>query len=168
MRALIIIIFLLLLALWGLAQPLETKTNNIIVITLDGYRWQEVFKGADARIIEGGKYVKDNRGIEQFRASTRKARREKLMPFLWNVIGSQGQLYGNRRYKNKVNCSNIHLLSYPGYSEMLVGFTDRSIHSNEKIVNPNPTVLEFIHKHDDYRDKVVAFATWDAFPYILK
>jgi hypothetical protein len=168
MRVLIIIIFLLLLALWGLAQPANTKTNNIIVITLDGYRWQEVFEGADDRIIKQGKYLKEKDGIEQFRGQSKNERRKKLMPFLWNVIGRQGQLYGNRNFKNKVNCSNIHLLSYPGYSEMLVGFPDASVHSNEKIVNPNSTVLEFIHKHDDYKDKVVAFATWDAFPYILR
>jgi hypothetical protein len=168
MRVLIIIIFLLLLALWGLAQPVETSTRNIIVITLDGYRWQEVFLGADQRIIKKGKYIEDPQGIEGFQGASAAQRRETLMPFLWSVIGNEGQLYGNRKRKNKVNCSNIHLLSYPGYSEMLVGFTDPSIHSNEKIVNPNPTVLEFIDKHDDYKDKVVAFATWDAFPYILR
>jgi hypothetical protein len=168
MRTLIIIIFLLLLALWGLAQPVNTRTNNIIVITLDGYRWQEVFGGADERIINQDKYIKDHAGIARFQGETKKERREHLMPFLWSTIGSQGQLYGNRNHRNKVNCSNIHLLSYPGYSEMLVGFTEPSIHSNEKIVNPNATVLEFIHKHDAYRNKVVAFATWDAFPYILR
>jgi hypothetical protein len=168
MRALIIIIFLLLLALWGLAQPIETRTRNIIVITLDGYRWQEVFEGADQRIIKKGKYVSDRSLVAEFQGDSPRVRREKLMPFLWSVVGHKGQLYGNRNLKNKVNCSNIHLLSYPGYSEMLVGFTDPAIHSNERIVNPNPTVLEFIQSHDEYRGKVVAFATWDAFPYILR
>ena len=27
------------------------KTQNVILITLDGVRWQEVFQGADKRII---------------------------------------------------------------------------------------------------------------------
>ena len=33
------------------------KTQNVILITLDGVRWQEVFQGADKRIINN---IKDN------------------------------------------------------------------------------------------------------------
>lgn len=168
MKTVFAICALALSAFWVNAQPQETRTKNIIVVTLDGYRWQELFEGADKRILNNKKYIKDTSVKEQFGNAPANIRREKLMPFFWNVIGTQGQLYGNRNFKNKVNCSNIHLLSYPGYSEMLVGFTDNTIHSNEKIVNPNPTVFEFIHKHDDYKNKVVAFATWDAFPFILR
>jgi hypothetical protein len=87
---------------------------------------------------------------------------------MWNVLATQGQLYGNRDLKNKVNCTNHHLLSYPGYSEMLVGFNHRKVSSNRQIENPNSTVLEAIQKHPGFRHEVAAFATWDAFPYILR
>jgi hypothetical protein len=90
------------------------------------------------------------------------------MPFFWSVIARQGQLYGNRNLKNKVNCKNNHLLSYPGYSEMLVGFPAREVSSNDPEVNPNATVLEFIHQQKPFHEKVAAFATWDAFPFILR
>ena len=33
------------------------KTQNVILITLDGVRWQEVFQGADKRIINN---IKDD------------------------------------------------------------------------------------------------------------
>ena len=89
------------------------------------------------------------------------------MPFLWNVVAEDGQLYGNRTFGNKVNCSNLQLISYPGYSEMLTGFADPRVHSNKKVVNPNATVLEFLNRQKEFRDRVAAFATWDAFPYIL-
>jgi len=67
-----------------------------------------------------------------------------------------------------VNCKNNHLLSYPGYSEMLVGFPAREVRSNNLELNPNFTVLEYIGQQEAYRGKVAAFATWEAFPYILR
>jgi hypothetical protein len=146
----------------------ELKTRNVIIITLDGYRWQELFEGADPKLMSDKAYSADQNIIAAFQGSNELQRREKLMPFFWNVIARQGQLYGNRNFRNKVNCANHHLLSYPGYSEMLVGFPERSISSNRKRQNPNATVLEFIHGHQAFDRKVAAFATWDVFPYILR
>jgi hypothetical protein len=43
------------LALWCFnpvfSQNSTTKTENIVLITLDGLRWQELFKGADSLFI---------------------------------------------------------------------------------------------------------------------
>jgi hypothetical protein len=152
----------------SLALAQERATKNVIIITLDGYRWKELFGGADPRILHNKKYVKDTTVVERFGDPSEMVSREKLMPFFWNVIGVQGQLYGNRAVKNKVNCANGHLLSYPGYNEMLVGFNDRTISSNRKQENPNGSVLEFIHQQRDFKNQVAAFSTWDAFPYILR
>ena len=90
------------------------------------------------------------------------------MPFLWDTIASQGQLYGNRLYGNRVNCANPYWFSYPGYSEMLVGFVDRGIRSNDNIENPNASVLEFIEQQEGFRDSVAVFSTWEALPYIVR
>src|SRR5258706_15264897 len=35
------------------------KTENLILITLDGMRWQEVFGGAELRLIANKKFVND-------------------------------------------------------------------------------------------------------------
>jgi hypothetical protein len=95
-------------------------------------------------------------------------RRQNLMPFFWNVISQQGQLYGNRDHKNYVYCANPYWMSYPGYSEMLVGFVDKRIHSNRMIENPNYTVLEFIHKQPGFEESVAAFSTWEVIPFIIR
>src|SRR5687768_10119541 len=79
----------------------ETKTKNVVIITLDGYRWQELFQCADKKILEKEKYTTDHGVIEQFYDPSPEVSREKLMPFFWNTIAQQGQLYGNREYKNK-------------------------------------------------------------------
>lgn len=146
----------------------DQKTRNLIIITLDGFRWQELFEGADQRIILNDRYVDDANAIQRFQGVSHEERRQKLMPFFWNVIAKEGQLYGNRNLGNKVNCKNWHLLSYPGYSEMLVGFVDRKVSSNDKRTNPNSTVLEFVNSHESFHQRVAAFATWDVFPYILR
>lgn len=161
-------ILLLSLLMPGFSARSQTlKTENIIIVALDGYRWQEVFRGADSEILANDKFSKDADGTESFTGSSTSENRKSLMPFLWSVVAREGQLYGNRNFGNKVNCSNLQLISYPGYSEMLVGFADHRIHSNKKIQNPNTTVLEFLNRQKEYKDKVAAFTTWDAFPYIL-
>lgn len=146
----------------------DTRTKNLIFITLDGLRWQEIFHGADSAILYNNEYSKDKNIAGQFWRKSSVERREMLMPFFWNVIGTQGQLYGNRDYKNDVNCANPHWFSYPGYSEILTGFIDRRVKSNDKIENPNYTFLEFIHQQPGFQNSVAAFATWDVFPYIFR
>jgi hypothetical protein len=144
------------------------NSQNIIIVTLDGYRWQELFHGADRSILFNDKYTRDTAAVSFFWADDESERRKILMPFMWNMISRNGQLYGNRGYGNKVNCTNLQLISYPGYSEMLVGFSNPAVSSNRKVDNPSPTVLEAIGKHPAFQDEVAAFATWDAFPFILR
>ena len=89
------------------------------------------------------------------------------MPFFWNVLAKKGQLYGNRNFENRVNASNLYSLSYPGYNEIFTGGTDPGISSNDKINNPGLNVLEFLNGKPSFKDSVVAFTSWEVFPYIL-
>lgn len=152
----------------GLAQA-QPKPENIILITLDGMRWQEVFSGADSLLINSKDYVEDVTGLnQQFWKLTATARRQTLMPFFWSVLAKEGVLYGNRNLGNYVNCTNTMWFSYPGYNEILSGYADDvRITSNDKFPNPNETVLEFINKQDKFKGKVAAFGSWDVFPFII-
>jgi hypothetical protein len=94
-------------------------------------------------------------------------RRKKLMPFFWSVLAERGQVYGNRHFNNKVNTSNIYSLSYPGYNEIFTGQTDTTIASNSKRINPNRNVLEYLNRQSGYEGDVVAFTSWNVFPFIL-
>lgn len=145
------------------------QTENIFIISFDGLRWQEVFNGADSLLINDSGYVKDPEALtERFWHNNPMKRREILMPFFWNVIAKEGQLYGNRRYGNKVNCTNKMWFSFPGYNEILCGFADdERINSNAKKNNPNQTVLEYLNNNERYQGKVAVFGSWDAFPYII-
>lgn len=159
--------FLLIVTQLVFAQKL--KTENLFIITLDGLRWQELFSGADSLLITNKDYVEDPLDLKRrFWAESTDERRKILMPFFWSEISRKGQLYGNRNFSNKVDCANHMWFSYPGYNEILCGFADDNrINSNNKIDNPNVTVLEFLNKLPAYKGKVAAFCSWDVFPYII-
>lgn len=145
------------------------KTENVFLITMDGLRWQELFGGADATLIGDKDYVSNTEELKTlFWKDSPEERRETLMPFFWSTIAKKGQLYGNRWQDSKVNSTNQMWFSYPGYNEILSGFADdQVIKSNDKILNPNTTVLEYINQQKGFEGKVAAFGSWDVFPYIV-
>ena len=151
------------------AEPVR-KAENIIVVTLDGFRWQELFEGADESFMDakqGG--VKDIPGLKKrYLRETADARREALMPFFWGVVAKKGQVFGNPARKAAVTITNGLKFSYPGYSEMFCGFADPRIDSNSKKDNPNLSVLEFLNDRPGFKDKVEAVCTWDVFPFIFR
>ncbi len=150
------------------AQAQKTKTENIILITLDGMRWQEIFNGADSSLFKQQSHIKDGRLKEKYWREDVNERRNVLLPFFWNTIAKEGQLYGNRKLNSFANVTNNQLFSYPGYNELLTGAADNDrVHSNEKFYNPNINVLEFINSQPIFNGKVAAFASWDVFPYII-
>ena len=159
MKERIISIIFIALSFQLLAQ--ENKTKNLFIVTLDGLRWQEIFTGADPNIILQEKCISDKSVVGKFWDPSVVKRRELLMPFLWKTVVKQGQLYGNRLYDNNVNCYNPYWFSYPGYSEMLVGFVDSRVRSNDPIKNPNLTVLDFIQSEEGFEGKVATFGTWE-------
>ena len=146
----------------------QLTTENVFLITLDGMRWQEVFGGADDSLISNTNFVKDTASLKKvFWDQTNEKRREILMPWFWNILAKEGQLIGNRNYGNCAQVSNIHWFSYPGYNEILTGYTDPEIKSNDKINNPNVTVLEWLNQKIELNGRVAAFCSWDVFPYII-
>lgn len=146
----------------------DLKTENLFIITLDGFRWEEMFNGATDSLMNDPTMVGDRAALQAlFAGSNPEEKRNKLMPWFWSTLTTSGQLYGNQAYGNKVNCSNIFWFSYPGYNEILTGFSDPNIRSNAKEWNLNETVLEWLNQKSEYNGRVAAFASWDVFPYII-
>lgn len=145
------------------------QTENLIIITTDGLRWQDLFQGMDSSIAKNRRYNQGDSGylFKTYWADTDTARRRKLMPFFWTSIATKGQVYGNRKLGNKVNVSNRYKFSYPGYSEIFTGYADTAINSNDYPPNPHVTVLEFLNQQPKLKGSVIAFGAWDAFPRIL-
>jgi hypothetical protein len=164
--------FLIILSL-AFLPPLLSKgqkgIENIIIITADGLRWQELFTGMDSSIANNKKFNQDDSEylFKNYWHPDATERRKKLMPFMWSTIAAKGRVVGNRNYDSRVNTVNPYKFSYPGYSEIFTGYADTLINSNEFVANPHINLLEFINKDKRYKGKVAAFTAWDAFDRIL-
>jgi hypothetical protein len=148
----------------------QLKTKAVVLIVLDGFRWQEVFGGAAAELMNveyGG--VQDVAQVKKdFWRNTPEERRRVLMPFLWTVIAEEGQIYGNQTKGSIAQVTNGLKFSYPGYNEMSTGYPDPQINSNEFGINPNATVFEWLNQKPAFRDQVAVFGTWNTYNDIFR
>jgi hypothetical protein len=158
------VVVAVILLVCGAARAQGTgPARSVVLVTMDGLRWQEVFGGAQEKLIDdraGG--VRDVEGLRRrYLRETPEARREALLPFFWSVVGRQGQVFGDPSKNAAARLTNGLKFSYPGYSEMLCGFPDPRIDSNKKVPNPNVTVLEWLNRRPGFEGKVAALGTWD-------
>ena len=144
-------------------------TENVILVTTDGLRWEEVFRGAEESLIsrDYGNVGDTNALRKAFWRPTPEERRKALLPFLWGTVAQKGQLWGNRDRKSDVRVSNGHNFSYPGYNEFLTGIADPAIDSNDKNLNANTNVFEWLSLQPGFEGRVVAAVNWDVLPWIL-
>ena len=150
------------------APPAAAK--NVVLVMTDGLRWQELVRGADESLLTPQRYY-DDRNVDalkqQFLAPSAEERRRRLMPFVWNTLVPQGQLFGDRDAGSEASVTNGFNFSYPGYSETLTGHGDPRIKSNDNIPNPNVTVLEWLNQQPGLEHQVAAFGAWEVIAGIV-
>lgn len=166
--------------LLGLAAqaPAQTQADapprgpNVVVVTLDGVRVQEMFGGLDEEIVRSAAPEGDGevaRAFAPYRGATAAERRERLMPFFWGTLMREhGWIAGNAALGSRVRLGNRQRFSYPGYAELLTGVPrDGTVTSNALVQNPHPTVLEFVRERLRLpRAGVAVFGSWDRFAVI--
>jgi hypothetical protein len=146
------------------------QTRNIILVTADGLRWQDLFGGMDPML-------KDEKSAGMEHAADVKTkwwrpepdeRRRALMPFFWTTVVPKGVVFGNLQKGSSVRVTNSFRVSYPGYAEILTGRAqDEAIRGNDAVRNPTPTVLEFLRRKLGLDSSQVAlFASWEMFQLI--
>jgi hypothetical protein len=148
--------------------------ENVILVTLDGARTQEMFGGLDTDILAST--LKEDQKLEssptyvRFWAPTREERRQRMMPFLWQLLSTEGSIAGDQSVGSTVQLRNRLWFSYPGYAEILLGEPhDEEIKSNDPLRNPYATVLERLRERLDLpREKVATFASWGVFNAIAE
>jgi hypothetical protein len=154
----------------------QTPANrNVVLVTLDGARWQEIFTGLDESLLRAVTAKETDITTlpvyKQFAGSSPRERRERLMPFLWGtLVVNHGFIAGNRTANSVVSVTNRHWFSYPGYSEILTGQAhDAEIKSNDAIRNPFPSVFQFVQKRLLLQPAQIAtFASWGVFNEIVE
>ncbi len=142
--------------------------DNLLLITLDGLRWQELYRGIDRTLATHEAYSpRSEELLGEFWREDPQERARALMPFMHDVVFAQGVHAGNRDAGSCARISNPWHFSFPGYSEILSGVVNPDINTNSKIDNPEKTLLELLETKDEYRDRTAAFASWDVFPWIF-
>lgn len=155
------------LVLAAAALSAQAPQRNVVLVTIDGLRWQEFFGGADEAYFTRDANGAIERAAAKYEAPTADERRAILMPFMWNVIARQGQIFGDPANGSVSRVTNGLWFSYPGYNELFAGVADPRIDSNAKTPNPNLTVFEWLNSRPGFNGRVEAFGSWDVLPAML-
>jgi hypothetical protein len=161
--------FLYIILCLSMAQSFNVSAaDNVVLITLDGLRWQEVFSGLDRRLALSEDYSGlSDKLMDEFWDDSADVRAQKLLPFLHDVVFKKGSYVGNRDQASCAKVSNDWYFSYPGYSEILTGIVNPSINSNAKTPNPERSIFELLNTVPEFKGRSASFASWDVFPFIL-
>jgi hypothetical protein len=166
MRLFVLQLLIFFFPAWLQAQQ---KADHLIVVTTDGFRWQELFAGMDSGIAVKKEFNQGDSAalFKTYWHPDGNERRKLLLPFFWNTLVKKGQVYGNRNMNSFVNTANKYWFSYPGYNEIFTGYADTLVNSNEYPDNPHVNVLEYLNQQPAYKGRVAAYTAWEAFNRIL-
>jgi hypothetical protein len=152
------------------AAAAAPRTRTVVLIVSDGLRWQEIFTGAEADLLNdkaGGSWLSTEELHRRYWRESANERRAALFPFLWGTVAKQGQIFGNQGLGSVAHVTNGKAFSYPGYNEMTTGYPNDAIDSNEFGPNPNATVFEWLNRMPEYRGRVAVYGTWNVFDNIF-
>lgn len=94
----------------GLVKSPTVPPFTIVVVTLDGVRWREVFEGVDPALAA-------SHGLDPKEVVNAKA----LMPNLHAIVATHGAALGAPGYGATISASGPNFVSLPGYAELLTG-----------------------------------------------
>jgi hypothetical protein len=114
--------------------------SPVVLVTIDGARWQEVFLGTD-----GGRAH-----------DTPRAPRE-ILPNLYRLAADRGALVGAPG-RGVIKATGPNYVSLPGYTEILTGRSPLRCQDNDCPPVDAPTVLDEAYAAGA---KVAAFASWE-------
>ena len=151
----------------GAAEPLLTQ--NVILVTLDGVRAQEIFAGLDETIAvhDQQQVYSDMEAMrKRYGGETPESRRNALLPVFWKQLAPQGVVLGNARYDNHVLVQNKALWSTPGYTEIMTGRPRPEVIDNENQRYDHKTALELARTGLELDgSQVVQFGSWEGFKF---
>ncbi len=127
----------------------EARGHNVILVTVDGLRNEELFGGIDERVLgnvenSGIEYESESLRVRAaYAGSSPELSRSALMPFFWTELVPNGVLLGNESNGGGVRVTNKELFSAPGYIEILTGEPHDDVVSNDLIRYPYPSFMEY-------------------------
>ena len=126
------------------------RPKTVVVIVIDGARWQEIFGGTD-------------RALAKIHALPESALRDgpELVPTLHGIIESGGVALGAPGHGEPIAASGPAFLSAPGYIEIFSGRPATDCLSNRCLYSGERNLLDQLAEHSRGRPGDVAvFASW--------
>jgi hypothetical protein len=153
----------------AVAQPVPRGEPKVVLVTFDGVRWEDVFRGADPALAADKAFVEPDLYESWIKPAylDPSNRRTALMPFVHGVMARDGVVIGDRDDGECARVANDMWFSYPGYNEILTGRPDPRIVENDDKWNENVTILEWLNKRAAFGNRVQMVGTWTLFPKIV-
>ncbi len=162
----IVTLSILLCPLLAFAAP---RTENVILVTLDGVRIEELFAGMDAAIAASTAddgYSEIDVARDRYWRKSAAERRMALMPFFWGKLAPNGVVLGNPELGSLVKVRNTIKWSSPGYSEIMTGAAQAEIVDNTLLRYPHRTIAEYIlNELQLEKSRVAQFGSWEGLKF---
>jgi hypothetical protein len=126
----------------------ERAESAVVLVVLDGVRWQDVFSGVDRGLVRA-------RASEAFAWESPRI----LMPNLYRSIERNGVALGAPGRGAEVAVSGAALVSLPGYLELFAGRPDPRCRSNECRSSPARTIADDVADSSGAAD-VAIVSSW--------
>ena len=120
------------------------RDRAVVLVVLDGARWQEVYGGVDPKLAAGAHVRLDATPMPRLRAS----------------VAARGVAIGAPGHGAIVRASGPNFVSLPGYTELFTGRTPTSCGDNYCGRTPVPTVADELGAHADSPGEVAVIASW--------
>ncbi|MCS6900538.1 MAG: alkaline phosphatase family protein [Polyangiaceae bacterium] len=125
------------------------QTRSVVLVVLDGVRWQEIFLGTDrAQLRKIGASSTDALSAEQ------------LLPNLYRLI-SRGFALGAPGHGAPISASGPYFISMPGYREIFSGEPDSTCTSNTCPRIDRLTIVDRIRAASGRDEDAAVIASWD-------
>jgi hypothetical protein len=128
----------------------ERAESAVVLVVLDGVRWQEVFGGADRALAR-------DRGLNPLAWASARA----LMPNLQRALEMRAIALGAPGHGAEVSASGPSYVSFPGYLEIFAGHPDPACESNGCARSPSRTIADDVGEASG-PDDVAVVASWPA------
>lgn len=158
-----------LLAAALVSMPLfaAPRTENVVLVTLDGVRVQEIFGGMHAPAAKRAAQD-ENSDIaveyDRFWRESAAERRTALMPFFWGTLAAKGVVLGNPARGSHMQVRNDIKWSSPGYVEIMTGAPQPEVVDNTIVRYPHRTIAEYVLQQLKLgQTRVAEFGSWDGF-----
>ena len=131
------------------ASLYEAETHAVVLVALDGVRWQEIFEGVDRDL-----------GLSHGLSEDEIVGAEELMPNLHALASRRGVLIGGPG-SAPITATGPNFTSLPGYTEMLSGRSPLNCRDNDCPTTVDRTLPDEVRSRTATEDEVAVISSWE-------